>query len=389
MPLSFLGRINQLRQQYFSKPMGFPDEDVQRRFLDGLEAPRDDIERSYLQYLCQKSCSAKSRLSPFKRWMSGLLVQVLLLRTEPERNDVKQISDRSMAAFIHAGVTRSIIPVSLQEAYQILDFSYFGKRRLTKKDRRFFRQTVWKRYKHDGDFCLKLLLRMEMYAYVLSQGTFQAVITHSEYSYASSFLTEYCRRLGVEHINVMHGDKLYYIRDAFFHFDRCYIWDEYYRKLFCALRAEPTQFRVELPPSMQPWEKPATPPEVDLTYYLQGESPEQLRRIAAALHTLQVRGMVIAVRPHPRYTPPESMRFFQDFLVEDGSISIEQSVLRTKRAVSRYSTVLLQASINGVSVVIDDLTEPERFAQLRSLRYIMLDKPHELLSALLQEDLPT
>ena len=390
MSLSFLGRINQLRQQYFSKPMGFPDEDVQRRFLDGMEAPQDDIERSYLQYLCQKSCSAKSRLSPFKRWMSGLLVQVLLLRTESERNDVKQISGRSMAAFIHAGVTRSIIPVSLQETYQILDFSYFGKRRLTKKDRQFFRQTVWKRYKHYEDFCLKLLLRMEMYSYVLSQGTFKAVITHSEYSYASSFLTEYCRRLGVEHINVMHGDKLYYIRDSFFHFDRCYIWDEYYRKLFCALRAEPTQFRVELPPSMQPWDSQGVEKAVDYTYYLQEEVvPGVYPRIAQALKTLQSRGMVIAVRPHPRYTPPEAMRFFQNFLLEDCSISIEQSILRTKCAVSLYSTVLLQASINGVEVVIDDLTAPERFAQLGSLRYIMLDKPHGLLSALLQEESPT
>lgn len=69
--------------------------------------------------------------------------------------------------------------------------------------------------------------------------------------------------------------------------------------------------------------------------------------------------------------------------------SIEQSILRTKCAVSLYSTVLLQASINGVAVVIDDLTAPERFVQLKSLRYIMLDKPHGLLSALLQEESPT
>ena len=54
-----------------------------------------------------------------------------------------------------------------------------------------------------------------------------------------------------------------------------------------------------------------------------------------------------------------------------------------------YSTVLYQAYINHVPVVIDDLTAPERFAQLKSLCYIMLDKPHGLLSALLQEESPT
>ena len=188
----------------------------------------------------------------------------------------------------------------------------------------------------------------------------------------------------------MHGEKLYYIRDSFFCFDRCYVWDECYRRLFCDLRAEPMQFKVELPPSMLPWKKPSTPPEVDLTYYLQEEVvPGVYPRIAQALKTLQARGMVIAVRPHPIYTPPEAMRNFQVFLLEDRSISIEQSILRTKCAASLYSTVLLQALINGVPVVIDDLTAPERFAQLRSLRYIMLDKPHGLLSALLQEESPT
>ena len=112
-------------------------------------------------------------------------------------------------------------------------------------------------------------------------------------------------------------------------------------------------------------------------------------RLVATYMPVGLRGMVIAVRPHPIYTPPEAMRNFQGFLLEDRSISIEQSILRTKCAASLYSTVLLQALINGVPVVIDDLTAPERFAQLRSLRYIMLDKPHGLLSALLQEESPT
>lgn len=83
-------------------------------------------------------------------------------------------------------------------------------------------------------------------------------------------------------------------------------------------------------------------------------------------------------------------RLFSDFEIEvNAEVGIETSILRTRHVIGLYSTVLYQAHINHVPVVIDDLTEPERFAQLRSLRYIMLDKPHELLSALLQEDLPT
>lgn len=354
--------------------------------MGSLLEPKDLLERSYDQYLCQMQLE-----QPLIR--TGYQLAALLLfpiyRFRLRRQTAVSAGGPAEAVFAYASGD-SILPASLRKEFpavrQVEDFQ--NSLSLTQEDTAFLRELT-NRYPTAFYFRFKCMVKLAMYRSLYETYHPKAIIVSEEYSYTSSFLTEYCRRLGVEHINVMHGDKLYYIRDSFFHFDRCYIWDEYYRKLFCALRAEPTQFRVELPPSMQPWEKTATPPEVDLTYYLQGESPEQLRRIAAALHMLQVRGMVIAIRPHPRYTPPESMRFFQDFLVEDCSISIEQSILRTKRAVSRYSTVLLQASINGVAVVIDDLTEPERFAQLRSLRYIMLDKPHGLLSALLQEESPT
>ena len=260
---------------------------------------------------------------------------------------------------------------------------------LTGEDCSFLRELA-RRYPTAFYFRFKCMAKLAMYRSLYETYRPKAILVSEEYSYTSSFLSEYCHRLGVEHINVMHGEKLYYIRDSFFCFDRCYVWDECYRRLFCDLRTEPMQFRVELPPSMLPWEKPSTPPEVDLTYYLQAEPTEQRMQIAAALHTLQARGMVIAVRPHPLYCDDTLLEIFSGFTLEmPGDCSIEQSILRTKCAVSLYSTVLLQASINGVAVVIDDLTAPERFAQLKSLRYIMLDKPHGLLSALLQEESPT
>ena len=219
----------------------------------------------------------------------------------------------------------------------------------------------------------------------------KAIIVSEEYSYTSSFLTEYCHRLGVAHINVMHGEKLYYIRDSFFCFDRCYVWDECYRRLFCDLRTEPMQFRVELPPSMQPWDAQGVEKAVDYTYYLQAETPQMLEIIAESLQTLRKSGAKVAVRPHPLYSDKETVRrLFSDFEIEaNAEVGIETSILRTRHVIGLYSTVLYQAHINHVPVVIDDLTDPERFAQLRSLRYIMLDKPHRLLSALLQEESPT
>lgn len=375
-------RLNSRRDPLFAVPVA-----RQKAFLESLPEPKDLLERSYAQYRCQMMLER-----PILRVMYQLAAMLLLpvyrrqlLRRPPPRKE-----ETADAVFLSEDSER-LLPETLRTAFPVLcqAWGYQGSSLLRKEDLALL-STLRRRYPTAFYFRFKCMAKLAMYRYQYELYHPKALIVDEEISYTTSFLTEYCHRLGVEHINVMHGEKLYYIRYSFFCFDRCYVWDECYRRLFFDLRAEPTQFRVEIPPSMQPWEKPSTPPEVDLTYYLQEEPTEQRMQIAAALHTLQARGMVIAVRPHPLYCDDTLLEIFSGFALEmPGNCSIEQSILRTKCAVSLYSTVLLQASINGVAVVIDDLTAPERFAQLKSLRYIMLDKPHGLLSALLQEESPT
>lgn len=375
-------RLNSRRDPLFAVPVA-----RQKAFLESLPEPEDLFERAYAQYRCQMMLE-RPILRAGYQLAAMLLLPVyrrqLLRRTAPRK---EQAAD---AVFAYDSED-TILPESLRGEFadicQVRDFQ--NALFLTGEDCSFLRELA-RRYPTAFYFRFKCMAKLAMYRSLYETYRPKAIIVSEEYSYTSSFLSEYCHRLGVEHINVMHGEKLYYIRDSFFCFDRCYVWDECYRRLFCDLRAEPAQFRVELPPSMQPWEKPSTPPEVDLTYYLQAEPTEQRMQIAAALHTLQARGMVIAVRPHPLHCDDTLLEIFSGFALEmPGDCSIEQSILRTKCAVSLYSTVLLQATVNGVAVVIDDLTAPERFAQLKSLRYIMLDKPHGLLSALLQEESPT
>ena len=375
-------RLNGDRNPIFDVPVA-----RQKAFLESLPEPEDLLERSYAQYRCQMMLER-----PILRVMYQAAAMLLLpiYQRHLLRRPVPRKEQAADAVFLSED-SKSLLPDSLRREFPTLCQAYdFERNIFLRKEDMALLSMLRRRYPTAFYFRFKCMAKLAMYRYQYELYHPKALICDEEISYTSSFLTEYCHRLSVEHINVMHGEKLYYIRDSFFCFDRCYVWDECYRRLFCDLRAEPMQFKVELPPSMLPWKKPSTPPEVDLTYYLQEEVvPGVYPRIAQALKTLQARGMVIAVRPHPIYTPPEAMRNFQGFLLEDRSISIEQSILRTKCAASLYSTVLLQALINGVPVVIDDLTAPERFAQLRSLRYIMLDKPHGLLSALLQEESPT
>ena len=376
-------RLNGDRNTLFDVPMA-----RQKAILEGLPEPEDLFERAYAQYRCQMMLER-----PILRAGYQLAAMLLLpiYRRQLLRRPASRKDETADAVFAFGGPD-TILPCSLRQEYpgirQVRDFQ--NALFLTREDSSFLRELA-RRYPTAFYFRFKCMAKLAMYRSLYETYRPKAIIVSEEYSYTSSFLTEYCHRLGVEHINVMHGDKLYDIHDTFFCFDRCYIWDQFYRDLFCELRAEPTQFRMEMPPSMQPWDAQDVEKAVDYTYYLQAETSQMLEKIAESLQTLQKSGAVVALRPHPLYSDMETVRrLFSDFEIEEtAEVGIETSILRTRHVIGLYSTVLYQAHINHVPVVIDDLTAPERFAQLKSLRYIMLDKPHGLLSALLQEESPT
>lgn len=380
---SAVARLNGDRNPIFDVPVT-----RQKAFLESLPEPKDLLDRSYAQYRCQMMLER-----PILR--AGYQLAAMLLLPIYQRQLLRRPAPRkeeTADAVFAFGGPDTILPRSLRQEFpgirQVRDFQ--NALFLTGEDCSFLRELA-RRYPTAFYFRFKCMAKLAMYRSLYETYRPKAIIVSEEYSYTSSFLTEYCHRLGVAHIDVMHGDKLYYIRDSFFCFDRCYVWDECYRRLFCDLRAEPMQFRMELPPSMQPWDAQGVEKAVDYTYYLQAETPQMLEKIAESLQTLRKNGAKIAVRPHPVYSDKETIhRLFSDFEIEvNVEIGIETSILRTRHVIGLYSTVLYQAHINHVSVVIDDLTAPERFAQLKSLRYIMLDKPHGLLSALLQEESPT
>ena len=371
---SAVNRLNGDRNPIFDVPVS-----RQKSFLESLPEPKDLIERSYAQYRCQMMLER-----PILRVMYQAAAMLLLpvYRRQLLRRPAPQKMQTADAVFAY-GSEDTILPESLRGEFahicQVRDFQ--NTLFLTGEDCSFLRELV-RRYPTAFYFRFKCMAKLAMYRSLYETYRPKAIIVSEEYSYTSSFLTEYCHRLGVEHIDVMHGEKLYYIRDSFFCFDRCYVWDGYYRDLFCQLRAEPTQFRIELPPSMQPWDAHGVGKAVDYTYYLQAETPQMLEKIAESLQKLRKNGAEVAVRPHPLYSDMETVRrLFSDFEIEaNAEIGIETSILRSRHVIGLYSTVLYQAHINHVSVVIDDLTKPEQFSQLAELKYMMLSLPHTLLS---------
>ncbi|MBR5315115.1 MAG: hypothetical protein IKU45_06870, partial [Clostridia bacterium] len=256
---------------------------------------------------------------------------------------------------------------------------------LDKNDKRFIR-SIWKRYPFAFQFLLKIYLKVSMYSAWEKAYSPKALLVCSEYSFTSSAMTAYCRQSGLKHIDVMHGEKLFYIRDSFFEFDRCYVWDNFYRDLFIRMRAEERQFTTEVPPSLC-FSNHSVDKEVDFTFYLGAEGERDIRILAKHCRNLRGKGYRVAVRPHPRYTSKALLGLFpEDILIENNdTIPIEVSVLRTSNVVSLYSTVLNQALNNGINIVIDDLTDVRKYQELKCRDFICLNQPHRLLSEIVKD----
>lgn len=369
--------FNRNATYYFEIP--FSD---QKAYLMRFPEPKDDIERSYYQYKCQVF---------FYKWyvVLGLNIAALpmlllyLLKKNDNKNDEKQ--DAHKAVFFNDGKPFNIVPDEYEYKHNIEVISE-KKENLNKKDKKFF-FTVFARHPFSWYFLLKNLIKIRFYSYEINTKKIDDIVACDEYSFTSSVLTAYCNYYGKRHINVMHGEKLFFIRDSFFRFDKCYVWDEHYVKLFRELRADLKQFAVALPDSFRFMDESAEK-TVDFTYYLASEHGEKLETIIKSLMILVSKGYCIAVRPHPRYSDMQEIRnLVKDrLLIEDTrELTIEASLLRTRHAVSLYSTVLNQALNNGVIIVIDDVADSGLYNKLQSLDYIMLSKEHLLLSDVLSD----
>lgn len=354
----------------------------QRAYLEKFREPKDNIERSYFQYRCQMKLN-NPLLNVFLN-VAALPILIFYYKTGFTKIDARNKVD---AVFFSDGKPENIIPIVLKKQYDdwfvVTEKGEF----LSNKDKKFFMQLI-RRYPFSWFFLLKCLIKIRFYSYEIVTKQPRAIVVCSEYSFTSSMLTGYCKMYNVEHINVMHGEKLYYMRDSFFHFNRCYVWSRYYQDLLCELKAENSQFCIAIPPSLKFTEDIYREKVFDYTYYLGAERDERLKRIIVCMGNLVQRGYHVSVRPHPRYSDIDMVRKLCDGIVSVEDVctfSIEESILQTRNVVSCYSTVLNQAHYNNISIVIDDISEPKEYAKLKELGYVMLRENHKLLSQVMEE----
>lgn len=349
------------------------DYAIQHSYIESFDEPNGYFQRSYDQYLCQKKRHPNVLYQVILALTNAVAVVPLfyfcVLKRSSNNHSVKARSP-NVAAFLGSESVMDRIPQGVRDEFREIICDGNVGLEVSNVEKKFIRK-LWVKYPFSFLFVLKCSMKIAAYCSLINQKNVDAIIVTSEDSFTSSVLTEYCHCRNVRHINVMHGEIVYNLARTFFAFDDCYVWDKHYVDLLVDLRAEPSQFIVELPPGLIYRGQYEVTTKVK--YYLQTQDRMQMQLIKEILDSLSCD---YKVRPHSVWTDVNAMNeVFPPCCVEDPkAVSIKESIMGSCILIAWNSTVLFQGHINGKMPIIDDITNPQLFRQMQEARYVMLEK---------------
>lgn len=366
---------------YGRDPLFNYDIDKQLHYLHSLGKAKDDKQRSFFQYKCQMKLTSKL-FKVVSNLLALPLIPIFYIKYHGKRKMVNSRGNDYDTVFFCKKIDRGFLPETIKHVNScILYIENYSHGYLDDVSSRYL-LSLWRSYPTSFYFILKNMIKIAMYNYVIQSYHVKQIIVCNEYSFTSSVLTRFCEIHDVKHINVMHGEKLLFIRDSYFRFHVCYVWDKAYIELFIKLYADQNQWKIYVPSCFKlsnNCEK-----NYDFKYYLGEESEEELIKICNIMKYLKNLGYKVTVRPHPIYSNNRWIKKYFDFdLVENGK-TIQESLSESKAVISLYSTVLKQAYYNNITIIIDNITNPDKFFKLEELDYVILKNKHKKLSDILE-----
>ena len=362
----------------------------QKEYLNALPEPKDDFELAYNHY-------KTLNFYYYEKWMQIMFnaMAVFLLPFIWAKNATRTIpessGERKGSVFAKAVIkTDDILPPDFDERYG--GFSIVerpSKRGMDKTAKDVFRRCA-KHYIFHPYFLLIILQKIIDASLLIEEYNPKAIVAFAkERDFSAPIVSLYCESRDIEYVSFMHGDYTFSIDKAYQRFTRYYVWDEHYTKMFRDLRWKMEHYEVYLPEKLKGIVAPHSDGKYDyyITYYFGAESEKRIRGVHRTFEILKDAGFRCKIRPHPRFSDMEYLKkVFDGFLMEDPKkVSLVESLDNTRYVAALNSTVLSQAYYSGKEYVIDDYSDPERYASLEERQYIMLSKPHRLLSELIQE----
>lgn len=349
---------------------GIPSSE-QEEIITSFKEPANDYERSYFQYKCQQCFRAGWKKCLF-HVLSFIILPFLLVGLLLTR--VFRTKTKKLDAIGSMKGCKKVVPDSLQKEFQIDYDNWMNGFSLNLRDVLFIVKVIIKT-PFAPYFVLKTAIKVAAYSDMTYRFQPRAFIVNDEYSFTSSLMTLYSNMHGISQIDVMHGEKLFYIGDGFFRYDRCYVWDAYYRTLLIKLRAEKHQFIIEQPEAVKIIITDALDHQkyAKYTYYLQKYNEGELQSIVKSLSFAEIEGERVKFRPHPLYSNVNLLKKYvkASNIENPKEVTLEESIANTDIVIGYYSTVLYQAYLVGKKVMLDDVTFKEGYMKLKEHDYIM------------------
>lgn len=360
---------------YFDVP-----KEEQERYINSLGEPKDDWDRSYKQYQCQryfnpwwKVCIyniVSALVFPF--YLLLLWVKGFFLKYKTEVDAVGRFK-----------TDPEVLPEVLTKQYHINNDLWDTGSILSLKDICYLGKYII-RYYYSPRFLLKSMAKIALYRGIIRQYNPRAIVECVEFSYTSSLLTDYCHQNGLKHINVMHGEKLFFMRDSFFHFDECYIWSEFYKQLFTSLKADPNQFIIAIPPSLKIDIAKYKNPSVfaDYKYYLAEFTEDEIISISESMDFARREGKKVIFRAHPRFSNMSVLKRHIDAaeIEYPKEVNILESIANADNIIGDFSTTMTQGYFSGKNVIVDDVTFKDHYKKLKSYGYFLANVDTQKLS---------
>lgn len=367
----------------------------QKAYLAKFADPKDDYERSYFKFKCFCEYCYYQRKAILILYNIGALFAypVIFHRLKSAGANKKKAQTKCDAVVQNVEFLRNydVLPDEFADSGKnIVEIEKieFGKAYLTKNGIDICKQ-LKKKYFWQFYFRMIVMMKLAQYNQYLYDYNPDAIVFYScEREFASPLQTMLCEREGSRYISFMHGDYLYNLCMAFQKYSHYYTWDEVYNRMFLELRCEfPTT--VYQPPKLNGIAKRLDERECKYfaTYYFADETRDKVERIRAVYREFEAAGLRCKIRPHPRYSNiPLLKEVFEGVEIEEPKeYSLADSITESLYTIGLNTTVLSQAYFSDKKVVIDDISSPEEYRDLQEKQYIMLNRPHTLLSSLAEE----
>lgn len=358
--------------------------DQQKVFLQSLKKPSDDFDFAYNKYLCQLFYHYPLALRICYNFGSVFMIPVLVIRYKLNNKnnvDTDPLTCGKLIITKTSMKTDDIAPEDLFSemggAIAVSPSPSFKAGVIDDGVSVIFKEMI-KRYWTHPYFVMFVLVKLGATANLKRMYQPGGIVNFAfERNFANPLISLYCERNDMQQICFMHGDTAYSVDQAYSRPTIYCVWDEhyvdFYKKLYCA----PKRFVVYIP---QKW-KIENVVSADgqypyyATYYFSGETEKVINGVKRVFDLFKDRGLNCKIRMHPQFSDEKHIRsVFDQYDIEDKSVTLQQSLASTKYVISLRSTVLTQAYFAGKEVVIDDVSDPEKYENQLLRDYIMTKK---------------